>query len=159
MEDLAPPPLSGAPSQAPSHQASTRDLSETHLYIRDFVRETRQRLHFTSTQLSILDDNQLSKLSDGETILLPLCCFALNALVSMTCQLDTITTQLGNIPSVVATLHTFPAREGALSQINTCLRDLSQRVSAVPPTQPPASARPPLPRLVLPHALRPHRPN
>jgi len=145
MEDLRPLPSSGAPFRASSRQSSTPDLHETHLYIRDFVRETPQRLHFTSAQLPILNDNQLTDLSDGETVLLPLCCSALNALVSMTCQLDTITTQLGNIQSVVATLATFPALEGALAPVNPSLRDLSQRVSAAPPSQVPAPARPPIP--------------
>ena len=145
MEDLPPLPSSAAPSRASSRQSSTPDLNETHLYIRDFIRETRQRLHFTSTQLPILGDNQLSDLSDGETILLPLCCSALNTLASMTRQLDTITTQLGNIQSGVATLPTFPALEAALTPINASLRDLSQRVSAAPPQQAPAPIRPPIP--------------
>jgi len=145
MEDLPPLPSSAAPSPASSRQSSSPELDETHLYIRDFVRETRQRLHFTSTQLPILDDNQLSGLSDGETILLPLCCSALNALASMTRQLDTVTTQLGNILAVVATLPTFPALEGALAPINASLRDLSQRVSAAPHPQAPLPTRPAVP--------------
>jgi len=97
MEDIPPLPSSGAQSRAPSRQCLTPDLSESHVSIRDFVRETCQRLNFTSVQLPILDDNQLSEPSDGETILVPLSCSALNALASMTRQLDTITTQLGNI--------------------------------------------------------------
>jgi len=145
MEDLPPLPASVASSRASSRHSSTPDLSETHLYIRDFVRETRQRLHFTAAQLPILDDAQLADLSDGEILLLPLCCSALNALASMTHQMDTITTQLGNIQAVVATLPTFPALESAIAPINASLRDLSQRVSAAPPYQPPASARPPVP--------------
>jgi len=145
MDVLPPLPSSATPSRASSRQSSTPELSESHLYIRDFVRETRQCLHFTSTQLPILDDRQLSELSDGETLLLPLCCSALNALASMTRQLDTITTQLGNIQSVVATLPTFPALEGALTPINASLRDLSQRVSAAPHPQAPAPTRPSVP--------------
>ena len=90
MDDLPPLPSSAAPSRASSRQSSSPGLSESHLYIRDFVRETRQRLNFTSVQLPILDDTQLSELSDGETILLPLCCSALNALASMTRQLDIV---------------------------------------------------------------------
>ena len=145
MEDLPPLPSSAAPSRASSRQSSAPALSETHLYIRDFVRETRQRLHFTPAQLPILDDNQLTDLSDGETLLLPLCCSALNALASMTRQLDTITTQLGNIQSAVATLPTFPALEATLAPINASLRDLSQRVSAAPPQHAPGPVRPPVP--------------
>jgi len=146
MDDLPPLPLYTAPSRASSRQSSSPDLSESHLYIRDFVRETRQGLHFTSVQLPVLDDSQLSELSDGETILLPLCCSALNALASMTRQLDTITTQLGNIQSMVATLPTYPAVEKvfetALAPINASLRDLSQRVSAAPYPLVPAPTRP-----------------
>jgi len=97
MEDLPTLPSSRNSSRAASRQSSTPDLTESHLYIRDFVRETRQRLNFTSVQLPILDDHQLSELSDGERILVPLSCSALNALASMTRQLDTITTQLGTI--------------------------------------------------------------
>jgi len=145
MDDLPPLPSSAAPSRASSRQSSSPVLSETHLYIRDFVCETRQRLHFTSTQLPILDDNQLTELLDGETILLPLCCAALNALASMTRQLDTITTQLGNIQSVVATLPTVPGLEGGLAPINASLRDLSQRVAAAPYPQAPAPTRPSVP--------------
>jgi len=142
MEDLPPLPSSAAPSRVSSRQSSSPDLSESHLYICDFVRETRQRLNFTSTQLPILDDSQLSELSDGETILLPLCCSALNALASMTRQLDTITTQLGTVPGIVATLPTTTALDCKLSPIIASLRDLSQRVSAAPHPQAPAPTRP-----------------
>ena len=92
MDDLPPLPSSRNSSRAPSRQSSQPDLSESHLYIRDFVCETRQWLDFTSVQLPILEDNQLSELSDGEMILVPLSCSTLNALASMTRQLDTITT-------------------------------------------------------------------
>jgi len=145
MDDLPPLPSSAAPSRAASRQSSSPGLSESHLYIRDFVRETRQRLNFTSTQLPILDDTQLSELSDGETILLPLCCSALNALASMTSQLDTITTQLGTIQGIVSTLPTTAALDCKLSPLQASLRDLSQRVSAAPHAQAPAPTRPSVP--------------
>ena len=148
MDALPPLPSSAAPSRASSRQSSSPDLSESHLYIREFVRETRQRLNFTSTQLPILDDTQLSELSDGETILLPLCCSALNALASMTCQLDTITTQLGTVQGMVATLTTTAALDSKVSPIHASLRDLSQRVSAAPHRQAPAPTRPSVPRTV-----------
>ena len=142
MEDLPPLPASGAPSRASSRQSSVPDLSETHLYIREFIHETSRRLNFSPTQLPALDDNQLSGLSDGETILVPLSCSALNALASMTRQLDTITTQLGTIQSIVATLPTNSALDSKLAPINASLRDLSQRVSAAPapPVQAPTRA-------------------
>jgi len=145
MDDFPPLPSSGAPSRAPSRQSSSPELTESHLYIRDFVRETRQRLNFSSIQLPILDDRQLAKLSDGETILVPLSCSSLNALASMTRQLDTITTQLGTIQGIVATLPTTAALDSKLSPIHVSLRDLSQRVSAAPPSQAPAPTRPPVP--------------
>jgi len=141
MEDLPALPSSRNSSRAPSRQSSTPDLTESHLYIRDFVRETRQRLNFTSVQLPILDDHQLSELSDGETILVPLSCSALNALASMTRQLDTITTQLGTIQAIVATLPTNSAMDSKLAPINASLHDLSQRVSAAPPPHMPAPPR------------------
>ena len=84
MEDLPPLPSSRNSSRAPSAQSSSPELNESHPYIRDFVHETRQRLNFTSVQLPILDDRQLSGLSDGEMILVPLSCSTLNALASMT---------------------------------------------------------------------------
>jgi len=133
MEDLPPLPSSGAQSRASSRLSSAPDLSESHLYIRDFVRETRQRLNLSSVQLPILDDSELSGLSDGEMILLPLSCSALNALASMTRHLDTITTQLGTIKSIVATLLTTAALDCKLAPINASLLDLSHRVSAAPP--------------------------
>jgi len=102
MEDLPPLPVSSASWRASSRQSSTPDLSETHVYIRDFVRETRQRLNFSSILLPIL---------------VPLSCSALNALASMTRQLDTITTQLGTIQSIVATLPTNSALDSKLSPI------------------------------------------
>ena len=145
MGDLHPLPSSGAPSRAPSRQSSSPDLTESHLYIRDFVRETRQRLNFSSIQLPILDDHHCAELSDGETILVPLSCSALNALASMTCQLNTITTQLGTIRSIVATLPTFTALDSRLAPINAFLSDLSHTVSAAPPPQAPAPSRPPVP--------------
>ena len=145
MGDLHPLPSLGAPSRAPSRQSSSHDLTESHLYIRDFVRETRQRLNFSSIQLPILDDHHRAELSDGETILVPLSCSALNALASMTRQLNTITTQLGTIRSIVATLPTFTALDSRLAPINAFLSDLSHTVSAAPPPQAPAPSRPPVP--------------
>jgi len=145
MHDFPPLPSSGAPSPAPSRQSSSPELTESHLYIRDFVRETRQRLNFSSVQLPILDDRQLADLSDGETILVHLSCSSLNALASMTRHLDTITTQLGTLQGIVATLPTTAALDSKLSPIQASLRDLSQRVSAAPPPQAPAPARPPVP--------------
>ena len=144
MEDLPPLPSSGVPSRAASAQSSSPELNESHLYIRDFVRETRQRLNFTSTQLPILDDHQLSGLSDGETILVPLSCPSLNALASMTRQLDTITTQLGNIQTALHNMPTWTALQGTLEPINAAIRDLSHRVTA-PHPQAPAATRPPVP--------------
>jgi len=144
MEDLPPLPSSRNSSRAPSAQSSSPELSESHLYIRNFVRETRQRLNFTSVQLPILDDHQLSGLSDGETILVPLSCSTLNALASMTPQLDTITTQLGNIQTALHTMPTWLALQGVIEPINAAIRDLSHRVTA-PPPQAPAPTRPPVP--------------
>jgi len=54
-----------------------RPRDDHYLYICDFVCEARQRPNFTSGQLSILDDRQLSDLSDGEPILVPLSCSSL----------------------------------------------------------------------------------
>jgi len=144
MADLPSLPSSGVPSRASSAQSSSPELNESHLYIRDLVRETRQRLNFTSVQLPILDDHQLSGLSDGETILIPLSCSALNALASMTRQLDTITTQLCSIQQAVHTMPTWTVLEGVLTPINAAIRDLSHRVTA-PPLQAPAPTRPSVP--------------
>jgi len=144
MEDLPPLPSSRAPSRASSAQSSSPELNESHLYIQDFVRETRQRLNFSATQLPILDDPQISGLSDGERILVPLSYSALNVLASMTRQLDTITTQLGTIHQAVHTMPTWTALEGVLTPINAAICDLSQRVTA-PPPQAPAPTRPPVP--------------
>jgi len=134
------PPLLEELFQSSSRQSSSTDLTEIHRYIRDFVRETSQRLNFASIQLPILDDHQLSGLLDGGTVLVPLSCSTLNPLTSRTRQLDPITTQLGNIQATVATLLTWPAREGTLALINTAICDLSQRVSA-PPSPAPAPTR------------------
>ena len=144
MDDLSPLPSSRNSSRAPSAQSSSPELNKSHLYIRDFVRETRQRLNFTLIQLPIIDDHQLAGLSDGERILVPLSCSALNALASMTRQLDTITTQLGNIRQAVHTMPTWTALEGTLAPINAAIRDLSHRVTA-PSSEAPAPTRPPVP--------------
>jgi len=144
MEDLPPLHSSGVPSRAASAQSSSPELNESHLYIRDFVRETRQRLNFTSVQLPILDDHQRSGLSDGEMILVPLSCSSLNALASMTRQLDTITTQLATIQAAIHTMPTWTALQGVLEPINAAVRDLSHRVTA-PPPQAPAPTRLPVP--------------
>ena len=144
MDDFPPLPSSRAPSGAPSRQSSSPELTESHLYIRDFVRETRQRLNFSSIQLPILDDRQLAELSDGETILVLLSCSSLNALASVSRQLDTITTQLGTIQGIVATLPTTAALDSKLSPIHASLRDLSQRASAAL-SQAPAPTRPSIP--------------
>jgi len=133
IEDILALPSWCAPSRAPSRQSSSPELTESHVYIRDFVRETRQRLNFSSILLLILNDHQLTELWDGETILVPVSCSALNALASMTCQLDTVTTQLGTIQAIVATLPTFTALGSRHAPINASLSDLSHRISAAPP--------------------------
>jgi len=145
MADLPPLTSSRNSSRAPGRQSSAPDLTESHLYIDDFIRETRKGLNFGTIQLPILDDEQLAELSDCETILVPLSCSALNALASMTSQLDTITTQLGTRQSIVATLPTSPALDSRLAPINASLRDLSQRVSAASHTQAPAPTQPRVP--------------
>jgi len=59
----------------------------------------------------------------------------------MTKQLDTVTTQLTTVQSIVATLPTSSALDSKLSLINASLPDLSQRVNAAPPSPPgPTSA-------------------
>jgi len=63
----------------------------------------------------------------------------------MTRQLDTITTQLGTIQSIVATLPTTSALDSKLSPIIGSLRDLSQRVSAAPAPPAQAPTRAPVP--------------
>ena len=60
-------------------------------------------------------------------------------------QLDTITTQLGTIQSIVATLPTNSAMDSKLAPISASLRDLSQRVSAAPPPHMSAPPRAPVP--------------
>jgi len=77
-------------------------------------------------------------------ILVPLSCSALNVLASMTGQLDTITTQLGNIQQAVHTMATWPALQGALDPINAAIRDLSHRVTS-PVPQALAPTRRPVP--------------
>lgn len=133
-------------------QSSYADLEESHVYIRDLVRETSQWLNFTSIQLPILHDHQLSGLSEGERILVPLCCSTLNGLASMTCQHHTTTTQLGNIPASVATMPTWPALKGTLAPINAAIPDLSHRVSAPRP-----KCQPPHP-LMFPRSVSPSSP-
>jgi len=113
--DLPPLPSSKNSSRAPARQSASPELTESHLYIPDFVRETSQRLNFTLVQLPILDYNQLAELSDRETILVPLSCSTLNALASMTLQLDTITTQLGTIQAAVHSMPTCPALQDTLT--------------------------------------------
>jgi len=92
----------------------------------------------------IPEDGQLNDLFDGEAILIPFLCSSLNALASITKQLDTITTQLATIQSIVATLPITPALDAKLSPINASIYDLSHRVSSAPPI--PSAP----PRLVVP---------
>ena len=115
--------------------------SQNMLLLHHFLRETRDRLRFSPEQIPIRDDWQLNDLSDGESILIPFMCSSLNALVSMTKQLDTVTTQLATVHSIVATLPTSSALDSRLSPISAALRDLSQRVNSAPPA-PPAPPRP-----------------
>jgi len=140
MEDLPPLRSLRHSSRAPSRQSFSPDRTESHLYVRDMVRESRQRSNFTAIELLILDDHQICGLSHAETIFVPLSCSTLNALAAMMHQLDTITTQPGNIQGIVATLPTWPALQGTLAPINLAIRDLSHRVSA-PPSQAPAPTR------------------
>ena len=124
------------------------------------VQATRHRLCFSPDQIRILNDRQPNDLSDGESILILFLCTSLNALAPMTKQLDTLTTKLATVQSIMASLHTASALDNKHSPINTSLRDLSQRVNTTPhdpsapsqPTIPPPGvvtrqeALPPVPR-------------
>lgn len=132
------PPLrsSSSPSRAPCIVSSEADPSQTLLLLRQFVQETRDRLHFSLLQIPIMDNRQHCYLPEGQSILIPLLCSALNALKSMTRQLDTLTTQMGKIQFTVGTLPTFPAMDNALSPIHSFIPDLSHRATAAPPPAP-----------------------
>jgi len=84
----------------------------------------RDRLHFSRDQSPIPNLSQLNDLSHSEPILIPFTCSSLNALASMTKQLDTITTQLATVQSTVATLPTFLAMENVLTPITASIGDL-----------------------------------
>jgi len=139
-----PFPSSRSPSRAPSVPSSEAEQSQTLLLLRQFLQETCDRLNLSPLQIPIPDDRQLCDLSEGGTILIPFLCSALNALKSMTYQLDVLTTQMGNIQSTVATLPNFPAMESALSPINLFIPDLSYRTTTAP-TPAPTQAQPVVP--------------
>jgi len=136
VTNTTPLPSSGPPSRAPFVFSSGADPSQTILPLRHFLQETHDRLHFSRLQIPIPDDRQLCYLSEGETIPIPFLCSALNALKSITRQLDTLTTQMGNVQSTVVTLPTFPAMENTLSLIQVSLRSLSYKVTPTPPPAP-----------------------
>ena len=118
--------------------------SQNLLLLRNFLRETRDRLRFTPEQIPIPNDRQLNDLSHGESILILFVCSSLNGLASITKQVDTVTTKLATVQSIVATLPTPSAIDSRLSPISAALRDLSQRANLAPPV-PPAPPRPTIP--------------
>jgi len=136
-----PLPSSDSPSRAPSVASSEAEPSQTLLLLRQFLQETRDRLNLSPLQIPIPDNRQLGDLSEGEIFLIPFPDSTLNAVKSMTRQLHVLTTQMGNIQSMVATLPTFLAMENALSPINMSIRDLLHRTTTAP-TPAPAPARP-----------------
>jgi len=109
------------------------EASQNLLLLHHFLHETPDRLCFTPEQIPIRHNRQLNDPSDGKSFLIPFMCSSLNVLASMTKRLDTVTTQLATVQSIVATLPTSSALDTRLSPINTSLRDLSQRISAAPP--------------------------
>lgn len=139
-----PLPSSGSPSRAASVVGSEPEPSQTLFLLRQFLQEPRDRLHFSPAQIPIPTDRQLCDLSNSETILIPFLCSGLNVLKSMTHQLDVLTTQMGNIQSMVAILPTFPVMESALAPINASIRDLSHSTTSAPPPVP-IPARPVVP--------------
>ena len=104
------------------------------LLLHQFLHETHDRLRFSPDQIPIPNHTQVNGLSNGESILIPFLCSSLNALGSMTKQLDTITTQLATIQSIVVTLPTSSALDSKLSPIHASLRDLSHGISTAPRT-------------------------
>ena len=161
-----PLPSSRSSSRAPLVVALEEDPSQTLLLLPQFLQEMCDRHYFSLLHFPIPHDSQLCHLSDGETILIPFLCSALNVLKAITCQLDTLTTQMGNILSMVSTLPTFPAMESALSPINASIRDLSHRMTlATAPAPAPATSRAGVPpagttwRAVPPPLPRPRAPS
>ena len=76
------------------------------LLLRQFLHDRCDRLRFSPDQTPIYGDRQLKDLSDSESILILFLCSSLNAFASMTKQLDTVTTQLATVQSIMATLPT-----------------------------------------------------
>jgi len=144
MDNL--PDISKLFPSLPSSRSSsvTEEQAQNLLLLCHFLCETRDRLHFSPEQITIPSDRQLNNLSDRESILIPFLYPTINALASMTKQLDTVTTQLATVQSIVATLPTTAALDSKLSPIHTSLRNLSQRVGSTPPA-PSAPLRQPIP--------------
>ena len=144
------------PSRPSSRSSSVaEEPSQNLLHLCQCLHQMSDRVSFSPDQISIPDNSELNDLSDGKSILIPVLCPLLNALTSMTKQVDTITTQLATVQSKVATFPTYLAMESALSWINATLHDLSHRVSAVPPG-PSAPHQVPIPPAGVVEHLRQH---
>ena len=87
----------------PSSRSSSipDDPSQILLFLRHLLRKMPDSLRFPPDQIPIPNDRQLKDLSDGEAIFILFICSSLNALASMTNQLDTVTTQLATVQSIV----------------------------------------------------------
>ena len=129
-------PSSRSSSRAPSVVSADEAPSQTLLLLLQFLQEIRERLNFSPLQVPIPDDRQLCDLSEGETVVIPFLCSALKGLKSITRQLPILTTQMGNIPSTVPKLPTFPEIENGLSPINVSIYDLSHQTIIPPPPAP-----------------------
>ena len=102
------------------------------------LQETRDKLDFLPAQIPLPSDSQLSEMSDGKALTIPLLCSALTGLTAITSVLDTMSLQLATVHAAVATLPTFPALENALTPRQASIRDLSHRVTPYTAARPAA---------------------
>ena len=128
------------PTSPSPTQRSTAPLE----FLSDLFAETRESLRLPPQLVQNLSPHALSTISAGEGSILSILCAAVSGIVIINKQLDTVNTRLvelskeneqlrEKIHDVSSVLANDVATSEELRHLNSALRDLSHRVSALPP--------------------------
>jgi len=137
----------------PSATSSVADCQPEDRHLHHFLLKTRQLTGLTAEQLPVPSLSEIGDVSLADSTILPLLCSLVHAMSAMGKEIEQLRLQTSDLESRVA--NCFP--EGVdhstqLNQIQASLRDLSNRVAHLPPTQapvlPPAQTSRPRPSAV-----------
>jgi len=123
----------------PSATSSVADCQPEDRHLHHFLLKTRQLTGLTAEELPVPSLSEIGDVSLVDSTILPLLCSLVHAMSAMGREMEELRLQTSDLESRVA--NSFPEgvdHSAQLKQIQSGLRDLSHRVTHLPPAQVPA---------------------